>query len=34
MIRQCGLNEIDMIFTIINDATQAYKGTIPAPPGF
>lgn len=30
MIRQCDLNESEMIFKIVNDAAQAYKGIIPA----
>jgi hypothetical protein len=28
MIRQC--NHIDLIWEVINDASQAYKGVIPA----
>lgn len=30
MIRQCGSSEFDSIYSIINDAAQAYKGVIPA----
>ena len=29
MIRQCTQDDLDTIFTIINDAAQAYKGVIP-----
>ena len=29
MIRRCDLTETEIIFTIINDASQAYKGIIP-----
>jgi N-acetylglutamate synthase-like GNAT family acetyltransferase len=30
MIRQCDNTELEMIYEIINDAAQAYKGVIPA----
>ncbi len=30
MIRKCAIDEFDTIYTIINDAAQAYKGVIPA----
>jgi N-acetylglutamate synthase-like GNAT family acetyltransferase len=30
MIRRCGHNDFEMIYTIINDGAQAYKGVIPA----
>jgi N-acetylglutamate synthase-like GNAT family acetyltransferase len=30
MIRQCGNSEFETIYSIINDAAQAYKGVIPA----
>lgn len=30
MIRQCDNREFEMIYSIINDAAQAYKGVIPA----
>lgn len=30
MIRQCRNSEFEMIYAIINDAAQAYKGVIPA----
>jgi N-acetylglutamate synthase-like GNAT family acetyltransferase len=29
MIRRCGSDDLDAIFTIINDAAQAYRGVIP-----
>jgi len=29
MIRQCNLNDFEAIYTIINDAAEAYKGVIP-----
>ncbi len=29
MIRRCDANEFDVIYSIINDAAQAYKGIIP-----
>lgn len=29
MIRRCGPGDLDVIFTIINDAAQAYRGVIP-----
>ncbi len=29
MIRQCGNSDFEMIYSIINDAAQAYKGVIP-----
>ena len=29
MIRACGSGDLDAIFTIINDAAQAYRGVIP-----
>lgn len=29
MIRPCGLSESEIIFDIINDAAQAYRGIIP-----
>lgn len=30
MIRQCDNTELEMIYSIMNDAAQAYKGVIPA----
>jgi len=30
MIRRCRTDDLDAIFTIINDAAQAYRGVIPA----
>jgi hypothetical protein len=30
VIRRCGDCEFELIWTIINDGAQAYKGTIPA----
>jgi len=30
MIRQCSYSDFDIIYEIINDAAQAYKGIIPA----
>jgi hypothetical protein len=30
MIRRCGDRDFDVIWTIINDGAQAYKGIIPA----
>jgi N-acetylglutamate synthase-like GNAT family acetyltransferase len=30
MIRRCGERDFELIWTIINDGAQAYKGTIPA----
>ena len=30
MIRKCKLSDLEMIYEIINDAAQAYKGVIPA----
>ncbi len=30
MIRSCGLREHEIIYNIVNDAAQAYKGIIPA----
>lgn len=30
MIRECTAQDFDAIFTIINDAAQAYRGVIPA----
>ena len=30
MIRECQTSEFEQIYTIINDAAQAYRGVIPA----
>src|ERR1700733_2333500 len=30
MIRRCGDDELELIWTIINDGARAYKGVIPA----
>jgi len=30
MIRRCDNSDLELIWTIINDGAQAYKGTIPA----
>ncbi len=30
MIRRCDLNELDVVYDIVNDAAEAYRGAIPA----